>query len=176
MSLPKPMSFSNSKSRAAKITLSPTGANVFCRGRCLRRWRCHRLKRLEVDITGACRVANQGQDFFEADVCGAGVVISEADAFFLIEAKKHRAPVITARSQGFYRRRDPPCVVVVRPRSRYSFSKSGSAEFPLSPLGAKGSSKNAPIPFASWRLNKELTPYGVKRVVNRALEIVISTR
>ncbi len=39
-------------------------------------------------------------------------------------------------------------VVVVRPRSRYSFSKTGSAVHSLSPFGAKGSSENAPIPFA----------------------------
>lgn len=121
LSLPKPMSFSNSKSRAAKITLSPPGANVFCRGRCLRRWRCHRLKRLEVDITGARHVAGQNQGFFEADVCGACVVISEGDAFSPVETKKRRAPVITARGQGFCRRREPPRCRCPPPRPIFFF-------------------------------------------------------
>jgi len=35
----------------------------------------------------------------------------------------------------------------------------------LSPPEAKVSSENAPIPFASWRFNNELSPYGLERLV-----------
>ena len=82
--------------------------------------------KIEAEIRGACRVANQGQGFFEADVGGACDVISEGDVFFLVEAKKRRAPVITARGQGFCRSRNHPRCRYLPTKPIFFFEAKGS--------------------------------------------------
>jgi hypothetical protein len=55
----------------------------------------------------------------------------EADAFFLIETKKRRLPVITDGSQGFLIEAESGRVAVVTPEADILFSEPRAAEFPL---------------------------------------------